>query len=286
MEAVLSGQAGVALLGDGGTLSSIHVHDLDTSVARRAGEFHYLFGAASDLVFVENISPDNARQEFQAAVDGEDATQLKLLLLATDRPEDIRRTAAEELSELLSASPHAAACAERLLLSTALPHEADVPGALLLSSEGPGRDFLQRVGRLQPYVRRAQEAFEAIPEDVFGPSPEDCRTAADAACVREGVVRQFVLAAAGDLGWQGVVLAALQIPAVRSLPNHRNIVMRWKSNLNVVEQTTAIQDDLSVMAAVDAQWEDDAGRRREPKMSAKYRPHQRTPSYRSSQRVH
>jgi tetratricopeptide (TPR) repeat protein len=115
MEAVISGQAGVALLVDGDALSSIHVHDPTTIVARRAGEFHFLFGAASDLVFVEDVSADEVRQTLQAAADGEDVAQLTLLLLAPDRAEEVRRTAAEELAELLTANPQAAAFSERLL---------------------------------------------------------------------------------------------------------------------------------------------------------------------------
>jgi len=264
MEAVISGQAGVALLVDGDSLSSIHVHDPNTPVARRAGEFHYLFGAASDLVFVENISPDEVRQELQAAADGEDVTQLALLLLAPDRSEEVRRTAAEELAELLTANSQAVAFAERLLLATTLPDDADPAGALRLCSDGPAPDFLVRVERLQPFVRLTQEAWQAIPEEFFGDSPEDCRTTADAIFVREGVVRQFVLAAAGELGLPGVVLSALQIPAVQSFPNHRNVVTRWKSNL-AVDKSTAKPPDVSDMLAEGAQWEEGPGRHRKAK---------------------
>ena len=108
MEAVISGQAGVALLVDGESLSSIHVHALDEAVPRRAGEFHYLFGGADDLIFLEDVSLDNARRQLTAASDGRDVLQLVLMLSRPQRPPDIRKDAATELDELLASNPLAA----------------------------------------------------------------------------------------------------------------------------------------------------------------------------------
>jgi len=95
MHAVISGQAGTALVIDGDDLSSLHVRNLDERIPCRAGEFHYLFRVSTDVVFREDMSLDDVRAELRSAADGEDVIQLTLLILAPGRSDDIRRSAGE-----------------------------------------------------------------------------------------------------------------------------------------------------------------------------------------------
>lgn len=237
MEAVISGQAGVALLVDGDELYSIHVRDVRAAIARRPSEFNYLFGSATDLTFVENVSPGQVRRELVTAADGQVITQLTLLLLAPDRPREIRETAASELSELLVENAVAANFAERLLFSTLLPADVDLRGALQWCEAARTREFLERLKYMQPFIQVVDEGWRAIPDNYFGTSEEDCRKKADAVFVREGVFRAFAIALEGKSSLDGVAFTSLQIPAVRSLTNHREILTQWKSNL-AVESTS------------------------------------------------
>jgi hypothetical protein len=237
MEAVISGQAGVALLIDGKRLSSIHVHAPSQVVPRRAGEFHYLFGAADDLIFLEDVNLDDARRQLTAASDGGDVLQLVLMLLDAERPAEIRREAAAELDEVLASNPQAAEHAERLLLAELLPPTADVEGAKGHHSKGPARQFVRRLWQLQAAIGKTIEAWRSIPETAFSTEGDGTRDTVDAVFVREGVWRMFVLAAAGEMEVGAVLSRALNIAAVKSIPIHRPILQLWTDALDVILKT-------------------------------------------------
>ena len=238
MEAVISGQVGVALLVDGQRLSSIHVSAPGVAVPRRASEFHYLFGTADDLIFLEDVGlEDAARRQLTAASDGQDILQLVLMLLDPERPRDIRQAAAAELAEVLASNPSAAEYAERLLLAEPFPPTADVEGAKNLCSQGPARQWVERLWRLQPAVGKAVKAWRSIPEMAFSAEGDGSRNVADAVLVREGVCGMLALAAAGQMGVGAVSFHALRIAAVKSLPNHRQILQFWTRELDANSKT-------------------------------------------------
>jgi tetratricopeptide (TPR) repeat protein len=231
MEAVISGQAGLALLLDGNVMSSIHVDAPDQLVPRQAREFHYLFASASDLVFVENITPEDVRDRLVNAACGHDILQLFLILIAPDRPADIRVEAADELGQLSAQYPGATEYTERLLLSTPLPADADPAGARSICAEGAVRDFIDRIQGLQRSVRKTAEAWRSISEATFAKTGDGKREAADAVFVREGVWRAFVLAAAQEGTFASSTLRAMMAPAVKSIPGYRTILRLWRANI-------------------------------------------------------
>ena len=214
----------------------MNVNNPSDVAARSPREFPYLFGGADDLFFLEGVEATDVSQQLKAASDGQDVRLLTLLCLDAQRPSDIRRDASIELDEVLLENPGAAAFAERLLLSTPLPQTADLTGAIALSSGGAGRELLERLELFQSFVEQASSAWEAIPERVFSNEGDGRRHVVDGVLVREGVFRSFVRAASGEVSLDVALLEGLANPAVRSLPNYREVLEDWRQNLDVNPQ--------------------------------------------------
>ncbi len=257
MEAVISGQAGVALLVDGESLSSIYVHAPDEAVPRRASEFPYLFGKADDLIFLEDVTVDDARRQLTAASDGCDVLHLVLMRLDPERPLDIRQEAAAELDEVLASNPQAGEHAERLLLAAPLPPTADVEGAKAHCPPGAARKFVDRLRQLQPAIDKAAAAWRTIPETAFSTQNDEIRDIADAVFVREGVWRMLALAAAGEMEVGTVLFRALSSAAVKSLPNHRQILQLWTRELDISSRTPRKEHETGRRARPDREFLDD-----------------------------
>jgi hypothetical protein len=236
MEAVVSAQAGAALLVEGVRYSSIHIDEPDAVVARRSQDFAHLFGGASDLIFLEDVELADVQRALDAACDGQTIVSLTLIVISEDRPDDLRREAAHELAELIDASPEATAYAERILFSIPAPAGTDVRGAIEFAELPAARDLLTRLNRMQPFIRRANHAWAAIPSGMFEPAGQEGRRLAEAILVREGVFRQFVLACAEEMSIDSAVLASLSIPQVRGLSNHRALIQQWSAGLKSKEQ--------------------------------------------------
>src|SRR5262245_30221006 len=66
MQAVISGQAGVALLFEGERLSSVHADNLEQVIGRREREVPYLLGSATDLEFIEDITLPEVTRSLRA----------------------------------------------------------------------------------------------------------------------------------------------------------------------------------------------------------------------------
>ncbi|MFL6199103.1 MAG: hypothetical protein ACJ76J_08000, partial [Thermoanaerobaculia bacterium] len=101
MNAVVSGHSGVALLIEGDALSSIRFGE-DEVRPRRPSDFRLLFNGARDLQFLEDVELEEVRNRLDFESTRIDALHLALILLDDELAHDTRRTAAEELEELLA----------------------------------------------------------------------------------------------------------------------------------------------------------------------------------------
>ena len=244
MEAVISGQAGIALLIEDDHFRSVHVEQPDKLVPRRAGEFHWLFGRANDLLFREDTTLEKVREELESAVAGTDALQLALMIFDSNRPNDIRSEAAVELDELLRLVPKGGPYAERLLLSHPLPDETVRNSDAVSIAVGAGRIFLERINQLQISVEQVFSAWRQIPESLFVQGDQVFRDSHEATFVREGIFRDFVTAVDRRTTDSrntviDVLAAALQLPAVKSLPNFWAILQEWIQRLPTEDKFAA-----------------------------------------------
>lgn len=213
MDALISAQAGTALLIQGSNLSSIHANSPERAVSRSAEEAHLLFGEAQDLQVLEDVDLDQVVRRLTLEADSAEALQLCLILLDAELSSEIRSEAAEELDVLLAESE----CRERLervLFAHPLPQEADVSGALTHSGQAPHvQSLLSQLADHQPAIAEVHRAWIALPDSLFE-SPAD-RRRFQAALVREGLFRELVLIRRAGTSIEALLVTALLNPVLR-----------------------------------------------------------------------
>ena len=230
MNAVVSGQAGVALLLDGDTLSSLRASRPGEVVRRSPGEVPLLFGDAKDLQFLEGVELEEVSSRLERASEQMDAFHLALILLDETLEPDTRRTAAEELEELLEIEENLR-FVENLLYAHPLPRGADLVGAL---ASCPGnanltRRLLERLGSLQGVIAEVYFAWEQIPEELFDGKRD--RAHAQSIAAREGFFRDLVALRSAESSIDRFLRRALLNEPFRGVHNHRDILHAWLSPL-------------------------------------------------------
>ena len=226
MNAVVSGQAGVALLLDGDTLSSLRAGHPGEVIRRSPGEVPLLFGDARDLQFLERVELEEVSSRLERASEEVDALHLALILLDESLVPDTRRTAAEELEELLEIEGNHR-FVENILYAHPLPRGADLDGALAVC---PGdvnlnRNLLERLRSLQAVITEVYFAWEQVPEGLFDGKRD--RAYVQAIAVREGFFRDLVGLRATAGSFKGFEEKVLHKSSFRALPNYEEILREW-----------------------------------------------------------
>jgi hypothetical protein len=174
--------------------------DSDELVPRSPSEFHWLLGSCRDLEFLEETPQESITESLACAVRREQALDLVLILLEPHYTPDIRAEAAQDLAALID-DPVVVEQLESVMFSTPLPPSADLAGAVHCSAAVANvARWLERLGQLQALIAEVRHVWLGIAEslDASGPNAEEI----DAAWVRAGVYRSFVMALAEqrDLG--------------------------------------------------------------------------------------
>jgi hypothetical protein len=189
MNAVISGQAGVAVLVDGMKLASIHAGHDGEVVTRGPAEVRLLLNDARDLEFVKGISPEEVSRRLEIETSKYDALHVALILLDEDLSNDTRQTAVEEH---LGGDPEVSDFPERVLFAHPFPRGADPEGArTFCTSKTPrAKRLIDDLITLQPEIAEVYRAWENIPLETYG-TVED-RAHALSTAVKEGLFRDFV----------------------------------------------------------------------------------------------
>ena len=226
MNALISGQAGLALVVDGDRLATIHADDPDVTVDRHAGEVRYLVGEGRDFVPIENVARDEIVRELLVAQDREDALELALILLDSEMPDDIRQESAQELEELLG-QESVARYVEGVLYAKPLPDSADAEGGLSLARAadyGEVARTFERLQESQATIREVRDAWEAIPWSRLNADEETWQFVA----AREGIFHDLVLNRLNNAKSSHDLCAdAASRPMIRPLPEHRGVLHAW-----------------------------------------------------------
>lgn len=229
MNAVVSGHSGVALLVDGDVLSSIHFGE-DEIRPRRPGDFRLLFNGARDLQFLEDVGLEVVRKRLALESTRIDALHLALILLDAELAHETRRTAAEELDELLE-DESITRWVESVLCAHPMPRSGDLVGArsACTGRTRRARAILEDLDALQPVILTVHEAWERIPEQCFGTDEERQRVLA--LVVREGLFRDLVATRAVPESLDDFVTKSLMKPGLGELANARHVLLEWVEGL-------------------------------------------------------
>jgi len=232
MNAVVSGQAGVALLIDGEWLSSFGAGQTAEMTRRSPGEVPLLLGDAKDLQFLEGVELEEVRSRLEQASREVDALHLALILLDESLEPDTRRTAAEELDELLAVDGNLR-FVENVLYAHPLPRGADLVGALAAcpGNDDRSRHLLKRLGSLQSVITEVYFAWEQIREGLFDGKHD--RAYARSIAAREGFFRDVVVLRAAEGSIDSFLTAAYLNASFRKARNDREILRAWLASLSL-----------------------------------------------------
>jgi hypothetical protein len=229
VNAIISGQSGVALLAYAEGLASLHASRGTEVVRRSPSEARFLLGDAQDLQALENVELEEVSRRLALATTQMDALHVALLLLDGSLSPDTRQEAAAELQELIVEDRAITVFVENVLFAHPLPADADLPGAFAACSQETEqtRKLLQRLTYLQNQITAVHLAWKMIPTAVFG--TEEARGSVCSVAVREGLFRDLVLyrvtqAAIGNL------LADFGF-LCRSKKIRREILLAWSVTL-------------------------------------------------------
>lgn len=154
MSALVSGQAGVAVMVDGDQLHSFTVDSPNELVPRREADLRYLFGGATDVRKLQEADRDESHELLVRLWKQDRALHLTLILLDPDAESSTRDDAASCLNEFLETQEVEEFVSDRLYTAP-LPSASDLKGA-------SGHAVAAEAPRVQSFLRRLQESQTRI----------------------------------------------------------------------------------------------------------------------------
>ena len=239
MNAVISGRAGLALVIEGESLMSLDVDDLETLVPRSACDLRFLLADATDLVTLENTGREEIARRLDLEHDIACALDMTLIALDSDSSMELRAEAVAALDELLAD----ARVIERLeftMYAKPLPDSADLMGALFcteVKTSAP-RSFFERLSQYQTAIRAVREAWDELPDHLFGDEAAAKTVFQDVAC-HEGLFRLLALSYGDQAKVSAFLLESPKNRSISSLGNHRDVVQRWSAPIRNAEGADA-----------------------------------------------
>lgn len=222
MKALVSGQAGLAIVRDGDHFCMVSEESPSTLVHIQPADIRWCFGSIGDLTEFDADTVEALLEEIKLRQSSDRALQLTLILLDQDEPLVVRKEAAECLSELFEIDEVVTFVANRLY-SAPMPDAADLDLAIELCNEDTlTQGLLKGLLADQQEIRDRWEVWDNLPIGMFG-SLEDKRRFRSVA-TREGVFRQFVQESdKGD--W--ALYQMLSHPEFRGNPKARAVFQAW-----------------------------------------------------------
>lgn len=227
MNALLSGQAGIAILVHGDTLSVVQADSPDTEREFPHSALGCLLAGATDVISLEAVSREELVHRLGLAWRNDRAMHLILLLLDGAEDWQTRHLASDCLDELLR-EPEVGGHVTNRLYAAPLPETADLNGALTaarLSETLTG--LLKDLETAQPQIRRLREAWDNVPLDSF--AGDSARHAFEQTLVASGAFKAFVMAG-GDAARFGLARFEFQ-GRLKALPNSRRVFESWLKRL-------------------------------------------------------
>ncbi len=211
-KALISGQAGVAVLVHDGRAQSFHL-DGPTGVERRREEIRLIFGGCTDVIVVDNIPPESVSARLELEWAKQRCLALCLLLLDVESHPESRLLAVPDIEEFLR-DPEIGSFLRGRLFAAPMPDNADLIGAINRAHSQNAASvvsILEEVGVHQGEIARCRSSWDALPEQTFG--DESSKEGAAFALVQAGAFHQIVTTAAEKRG--ALLLDLLARPELR-----------------------------------------------------------------------
>lgn len=160
MQAIVSGQAGLAVLIDGDSVYSIEANEPGTSTPRDRADLLHLFSGATDVTEfpVDDRAAAVTRLQFDWNCDR--ALRMTLILLDPEEDSETRVLAAECVEDRLSIDPVKNWLLARLYQAP-MPSSGDLPGAVELTAGGDLPLIQKRLAELQADQSHIAAAVES-----------------------------------------------------------------------------------------------------------------------------
>jgi len=238
MKAIISGQAGAAVLIDEANISAVRYDSPERTPCTR-GEIPYLLADATDVLEIDVATPDEAMAALNLAWHQDRCLHLILILLDGEADDEARRLAAESLEDLL-AEPKVVEFVFDRLHATPLPTQSNLVGALLLAESARAQrllGFLEKLGTDQPEITHLRQRWDLLPPELFG-NPA-AKQQFGRVAVLAGAFRR--LAQAEPALRNNVLVSCLSDPNFRRLPNFQQILLAWAEPVRITPDLPALE---------------------------------------------
>jgi tetratricopeptide (TPR) repeat protein len=227
MDALVSGQAGIAILVQGTEALLVSMDALDSEFVCSPNSIPYLLDGTSDVVELKAVSKETAILQLQLAWKFDRALHLILILVDGEEESETRMMAAECIPDLV-VDRQVREDLENLLYSCRIPNTQGLKESRRFFSPGNGfPDFLEELDRSQGVIETIRRRWDELPVGLFE-NPTD-KEAFRAAAVQSGV---FKLLAKSSRDPSSLNLAILESYAkLKSLRNYRAILGNWLTPL-------------------------------------------------------
>jgi hypothetical protein len=219
LRALVSGQAGLAIVFEEGHAASLRTDD-SVLIARESYEWPYMLADADDVVELNDVSLGEIKSELSLASRKDGALHLVLILLDVESSDEGRRRSAPCLEGMFSDEGVRRFIENRLFVAP-LPSTADLEGALKIARSSHSEkveNLLQEIQRNQDAARLCRQAWDTLPADLFGGAAYKEEFGFEA--VNAGVFRRLCAVQPAGLS------AALDFE-VPGFPNSREVMKRW-----------------------------------------------------------
>jgi tetratricopeptide (TPR) repeat protein len=238
MDALISGQAGVAILIQGNEITTLGIEDGRGELRYAPAAIPYLLAGANDVVEINSTSRRDVLGRLKLSWQFDRA--LQLTLIALDRSEEVenRRLSIECLSELFGDHQVLESVGNRLY-SAPLPEGSDLEAASLFAQGCRGiEQFFRDLHLDQGLIQRVRNAWDSIPVSHF--DAESAKQEFLEAAITAGAFRLLARAHSDPAAFG---LATIQCHQnLMTLPNYRKILQAWTSPLKPRQVASAIPE--------------------------------------------
>jgi tetratricopeptide (TPR) repeat protein len=171
LRALISGQAGVAVIIDGDEVVSVDVESRQR-VARSQQDWPWLLNDADDICQLEETSEAQAIAELDIAWRKDRSLHLALILLDRETEHQTRAQCLDLLEQFLTDGAISKHVLYRLHVAP-FPANADVRQAIAIAKKrrcAKVNSILQQTQEAQPCIARSRQAWDLLPPDIFGSS--------------------------------------------------------------------------------------------------------------------